>query len=114
MRFAELTQEVVIDRAVVDTAEHKEGLVPGRRLANLASRGMAETDGPVVHPYKLALPPFSIEEVRNVWINGDDCILHCNVLLQFLSLEAIGGLRAILEARSKQRQMLRIEQQQKS
>ena len=36
------------------------------------------------------------------------------LLLQFLSLEAIGGLRAILEARSKQRQMLRIEQQQKS
>lgn len=64
MRFAELTQEVVIDRAIVDTAEHKEGLVPGRRLANLASRGMAETDGPVVHPYKLALPPFNIEEVN--------------------------------------------------
>lgn len=63
MRFAELTQEVVIDRATVDTAEHKEGLVPGRRLANLASRGMVETDGPVVHPYKLALPPFNIEEV---------------------------------------------------
>lgn len=40
---------------------------------------------------------------------------YCNMLLlQFLSLEAIGGLRAILEARSKQRQMLRIEQQQKS
>jgi len=63
MRFAELTQEVAIDRATVDTAEHKEGLVPGRRLANLASRGMAEVDGPVVHPYKLALPPFTIEEV---------------------------------------------------
>ena len=36
------------------------------------------------------------------------------VLLQFLTLEAIGGLKAILEARSKQRQMLRVEQQQKS
>jgi len=66
MRFAELTQEVVIDRATVDTAERKEGLVPGRRLANLASRGMAEVDSPVVHPYKLALPQFSIEEVRNL------------------------------------------------
>ena len=71
MRFAELTQEVVIDRAVVDTAEHKEGLVPGRRLANLASRGMAETDGPVVHPYKLALPPFNIEEV----LHNNTCIV---------------------------------------
>ncbi|XP_065886124.1 kinesin-like protein KIF23 [Dysidea avara] len=93
MRFAELTQEVAIDRATVNIAEHKEGLIPGRRLANLASRGMAEVDGPVVHPYKLALPPFSIEE--------------------FLSLEAIGRLRVMLEARSKQRQMLRAEQQQK-
>lgn len=71
MRFAELTQEVVIDRAVVDTAERKEGLVPGRRLANLASRGMAETDGPVVHPYKLALPPFNIEEV----VYNNTCIV---------------------------------------
>lgn len=78
MRFAELTQEVVIDRAVVDTDEHKEGLVPGRRLANLASRGMAETDGPVVHPYKLALPPFSIEEVHDVWSNGTVICCCCS------------------------------------
>ena len=76
MRFAELTQEVVIDRAVVDTAENKEGLVPGRRLANLASRGMAETDGPVVHPYKLALPPFSIDEVITLLL----CFCHCVLL----------------------------------
>lgn len=45
-------------------------------------------------------------------------VMYCDhfviPLVQFLSLEAIGGLRAILEARSKQRQMLRIEQQQKS
>ena len=77
MRFAELTQEVVIDRAVVDTAEHKEGLVPGRRLANLASRGMAETDGPIVHPYKLALPPFNIEEV----VHNNTCIVSSAVLM---------------------------------
>ena len=81
MRFAELTQEVAIDRATVNIAEHKEGLIPGRRLANLASRGMAEVDGPVVHPYKLALPPFSIEEVILV---VTVVVLMCVVLSSYL------------------------------
>ena len=66
MRFAEVTQEVQIDRQSV--ARLPVGMTPGRRRANMLykaalKKGEEGTPPPAVHPYHLALPLLCVDRV---------------------------------------------------